>query len=185
MKENENQPDYKLFIPFILRWEGGEVNDPDDAGGHTNKGITWGTYKMLCERLLGYKPTKQTFKKMTKKDAAKFIEFYWNKSTGNNSIQHQKIAEAMTSWYWGSGKWGLKLWQAMVNKDFSKQLVIDGLIGKNTVSVVNTIDPDQLFAAAIKERAKTFRGIAKRKPSQKKFLKGWLNRLKDFEKRWS
>lgn len=28
------------LVPFILQWEGGFVNDPDDLGGATNKGIT-------------------------------------------------------------------------------------------------------------------------------------------------
>ena len=33
----------KRLQPFILRWEGGFVNDPLDRGGATNKGITIGT----------------------------------------------------------------------------------------------------------------------------------------------
>jgi lysozyme family protein len=31
-------------LPFVLRWEGGYVNDPDDPGGATNKGITQKVY---------------------------------------------------------------------------------------------------------------------------------------------
>ena len=29
-----------VLLPFILKWEGGFVNDPADAGGATNKGVT-------------------------------------------------------------------------------------------------------------------------------------------------
>lgn len=29
--------------PFILKWEGGFVDDPADLGGATNKGVTIGT----------------------------------------------------------------------------------------------------------------------------------------------
>lgn len=32
--------DAKILKPFILSWEGGYVNDPNDLGGHTNKGVT-------------------------------------------------------------------------------------------------------------------------------------------------
>lgn len=32
------------LVPFILQWEGGFVNDPDDLGGATNKGITIGAF---------------------------------------------------------------------------------------------------------------------------------------------
>ena len=31
-------------LPFVLRWEGGYVNHPDDPGGATNKGITQKVY---------------------------------------------------------------------------------------------------------------------------------------------
>ena len=32
-------------LPFVLRWEGGFVDDPDDPGGRTNKGVTQAVYK--------------------------------------------------------------------------------------------------------------------------------------------
>jgi len=31
-------------LSFVLRWEGGYVNNPNDKGGATNKGITQATY---------------------------------------------------------------------------------------------------------------------------------------------
>lgn len=37
--------DVRKLKPFILKWEGGFVNDPADLGGATNKGVTIGTYK--------------------------------------------------------------------------------------------------------------------------------------------
>ena len=33
------------LAPFILKWEGGFVNDPADLGGATNMGVTIGTWK--------------------------------------------------------------------------------------------------------------------------------------------
>jgi hypothetical protein len=35
------------LLPFILKWEGGFVNDPDDAGGATNKGVTISTWRQI------------------------------------------------------------------------------------------------------------------------------------------
>ena len=29
--------DFDIFLPILLRFEGGFVNDPDDPGGATNK----------------------------------------------------------------------------------------------------------------------------------------------------
>ena len=42
--------DVKKLAPFILKWEGGFVNDPDDLGGATNMGVTMATYKVYCKR---------------------------------------------------------------------------------------------------------------------------------------
>lgn len=35
---------FEKALQFILKWEGGYVNDPNDKGGATNKGITQTTY---------------------------------------------------------------------------------------------------------------------------------------------
>ena len=35
----------EILLPFILKWEGGFVNDPADAGDATNKGVTIATWR--------------------------------------------------------------------------------------------------------------------------------------------
>ena len=35
------------LLPYILKFEGGFVNDPADAGGATNKGVTIATWRQV------------------------------------------------------------------------------------------------------------------------------------------
>lgn len=177
--------DYRKFFPFVVRWEGGYVNDPDDSGGATNRGITYQTYNSLAKTVLGVNPSETHFRGLTKTDAEKIFEWFWNKATYNNSVKSQAISEVLTSWFWGSGGDGLKDFQAMLNEKFGKRLSIDGQIGPVSVTAINSIDESKLFKASIERREKWFRDLVRRRPKDYKFLNGWLRRLKSFASRHS
>jgi len=175
--------DYRKLIDFLLKWEGGFVNDPADSGGATNRGVTYQTYKALSKEVLGHSPSLERFKRLSKNEAIAIFHHFWNKATNNNSIHSQAVAEAITSWYWGSGNYGLKNFQIMLNKRFNKHLVIDGVIGPGTTGAINSIDEKKLFKAAIEEREIYFKRLAQRRPKDQRFLDGWLNRLSSFASR--
>ena len=42
---------FKKALKFVLKWEGGYVNNPHDKGGATNKGITQNTYNTWLKSL--------------------------------------------------------------------------------------------------------------------------------------
>ena len=56
------------LVPFILQWEGGFVNDPDDLGGATNKGITIGTFTEYKKRKGQKAPTVTDLKNISDAD---------------------------------------------------------------------------------------------------------------------
>ena len=184
MNKMEQKADYRKYVPFILRWEGGVSNHAADRGGLTYKGITYyGTYFELCKIVLKKDPDKEHFLSLTDEEVGLFVKHYWDRATNNNQIASQKIAEAITSWFWGSGKLGLMWYQQMLNKEFNCKLVVDGVIGRASIEAINSIDADDLFRMSIKYRYNRFHQICKQNPPQKVFLKGWLNRLQDFAKR--
>lgn len=189
--------DVNVLLPFILKWEGGFVNDPADAGGATNKGVTIGTWRQV-----GYDKDGdgdidvQDLKLLSNNDVRDRVlkPHYWNRWKADN-IQSQKIANILVDWVWGSGKHGIVIPQRLLGvKD-------DGIVGEKTLSAVNFADPDQLFDAIYKARvdflnkitqssiAKYEKKIGRKateselmKYTNKRFLKGWLNRLADIKR---
>lgn len=176
-------PDYRKYVPFVLKWEGGWSDHKADRGGKTNMGITWETYNSLAFKVLSQYPSMTHFQNLTKNQAALFVEYFWNKATNNNRIKSQKVAEAVTSWMWGSGAYGLKMFQRMLNQEFGGRLTEDGVIGDMTTEFVNKQNPNKVFSKMSEYRAQFFHDLVKRDPSQAVFLNGWLNRLKDFTTR--
>ena len=57
----------------------------------------------------------------------------------------------------------------------------DGKIGPATVKAAQSVDPLNLAEQILQARENLFNTIVKNKPSQAKFLKGWLNRLNDIK----
>lgn len=164
-----------LLVPFILRWEGGYVNDPDDLGGATNKGITIATYRFY-RRQKGYKTT--TINDLKNISDAEWMDvlktLYWDKWKAD-LITSQCIANILVDWVWASGSYGIKRPQRILN------VAADGIVGPKTLMAVN-IYPNQreLFGKIKADRVKYIDEIIASRPANAKFKKGWLNRINEF-----
>lgn len=159
------------LVPFILRWEGGFVNDPDDLGGATNKGITMDTFEAYC-RKKGYpKPTVERLKNITDADWYEiFKTLYWDRWKADE-IKSQAVANILVDWVWASGVHGIKRPQRILGVN------PDGLVGKVTMSYLNIADPKRLFEAIKADRIKFIDEICKARPANERFRKGWMNRI--------
>ena len=76
---------------------------------------------------------------------------------------------------WGSGKWGIIIPQRLLGVE------ADGVVGPLTIAAVNKQSPADLFARIKAARITFLNDIVKNNPSQKIFLKGWINRLNDLK----
>jgi lysozyme family protein len=167
----------KLLVPFILKWEGGFVNDPVDAGGATNMGVTIATWRSVGYDKDGDGDIDVTdLKLITKEDVVNRVlkPHYWDRWKADQ-IESQSVANILVDWVWGSGVHGIKIPQRLLG------VTQDGIVGPKTLAALNAQDPRTLFDRIKQEREVFFNNIVKNNPKQKRFIKGWLNRLNDLK----
>ena len=158
----------ELLKPFILRWEGGFVDDPLDRGGATNKGITIGTFRSFY----GQGATVEQLKNITDEQWLHiFKSGYWDKWKADN-IANQSIANTCVDRAWASGT-GTSIKQ--VQKILG--VAVDGIVGKDTLTAINIADQRALFDKIHARRIEFVENIVRRNPSQSRFIKGWKNRI--------
>lgn len=145
---------FKKALAFVLKWEGGFVNDPDDKGGATNKGITQSTYNRYRKRK-GLQ--LQTVRNITQQEVEDiYFNEYWLKSGCEKMSKKFAVLCFDTAVNMGTGI--VKATGMTRNEEFLK--------------AAEYKFPEKYIEA---KRAKYYE-FAKY-DNQKKFLNGWLNRL--------
>lgn len=181
---------------FIKSKEGGYVNDPQDSGGATNKGVTLRTFRAVC----GAHKTITDLKRITSEEwATVFQHCVWQPIAGEK-IKSPAISAVMADFAWHSGAaTAVKFAQSVCTG-----LIIDGVAGAKTVATLNRQDP----GAFVKRYCDARRGyllrvagfntenrllleqarkspdrisVAMSRNKNKRFIKGWLYRVNELE----
>jgi len=169
--------DINKFIPRLFKWEGRYVEDPADLGSPTNMGVTLKTWLMA-----GYDKDnngvidKEDLKMIKKKDVIEKVlkPYYWDRWQADR-IRNQSLAELLVDWVWCSGTPGIKIPQSILG------VKTDGIVGEETLSALNNNpNPEELFNRIKSERIAYIERICKARPANKRFKKGWLNRIACF-----
>ena len=167
--------DINKLVPLIFKWEGNWSNNKNDKGGTTNMGITLSTWKSQ-----GYDKDGDgdidinDLRLITKQDVVNLLKrHYWDRWHAD-LIENQSIANLLVDWVWNSGSWGIKIPQKVL------KVGADGIVGNKTISAVNRSNSEKLFNSLKQARREFFIQIVRNDKSQLMFLKGWLNRLNDF-----
>ena len=145
--------EYPNMLKFILAREGGYVNDKDDPGGETNKGITHTTYDSY-RRSKGL-PTRSV-KYITNEELEDIYYNNYYKASGANEIENPRLALYVFDTAILHGVYDAKQMLKKSGGDFEKF--------------------EQL-------RREHYYNVVEKEPVKKKYLKGWLNRvdhLKDY-----
>jgi lysozyme family protein len=173
---------FNLALSKVLSHEGGYVNDPDDSGGETYKGIsrkshsTWPGWSIIDQN-----KTKTNFPKLLEanKMLQKLVEqFYFDTfwtPLKADEIQNQTSAESVFDFAVNVGiRTATRVVQYIVGTKS------DGIMGEKTLSKINSIDFGYFQAVLTVAKLKYYVFIIRKRPTSKKFLLGWLSRSLSF-----
>lgn len=172
MKAIDSNARYRECLAFELAREGGYVNDPDDRGRATNNGITQTTYDEW--RTHQAMPLRDVHLISSDEVSAIYKGSYWNRCecwqlpkpldlvVFDSAVQHGALRAC---------KWLQRIIYVTVN----------GVIDPKTLYAVN----DYVMRGRLKQmiddymaiRYAFYAGIIANNPSQKKFQRGWSNRM--------
>ena len=96
---------------------------------------------------------------------------YWDRWQAD-SIKHKEVAFMLVDWVWCSGSYGIKIPQRVLG------VKADGIVGPKTLAAVNG-RPQEFARELAKERLAYLNRIVKSDSTQKKYIKGWTNRVND------
>lgn len=155
--------DSKILQPFIISWEGGFANHPQDPGGATMKGVTLATFRQV----FGTSKTVTDLKNITDGQwHTIYKKYYWDRWKADQ-IGSQTIANLLVDWVWASGSHGITKVQELLG------VKTDGIVGPKTLDALNSKDRLVMFDKIWKRREQFIKSL-KTYPT---FGRGWTNRL--------
>ena len=175
----KNSDNFSTISPIILRHEGGYANRASDKGGPTNHGIAWDTWKKYSKEDLGVEPTLENLKKITPEQAEIiYKKRYWDPS-GFNDIKDPKLALMSYDWSITSGGAGKQI-QKLLNSQYGQNVKVDGVIGPDTISAMNSVEDSGKLTNSIAEiRKQYYTNLTISDPKNLPNLNGWINRVND------
>ena len=163
---------FRKSLDFVLQWEGGYVNHPNDRGGATNRGITQATYDSWRIRNgLSRSPVSGI---SGEEVSDIYASGYWKPVCADDLMAPLDLCVFDAAVQHGPGR-AAKWLQRVVG---AKQ---DGAIGPKTLTALALlIDRDGLEAVIgyyMEIRDEFYQDIVARDPSQAVFMRGWMNRM--------
>lgn len=173
---------FTISLHKTLLHEGGYINDPDDRGGETYKGISRNAHKNWKGwKILDSYKYKKEFPKILDTDIELHREIerfylinYWNPLKAD-LINHQYVANSIFDFGVNAGiKTSVKLAQSII------EVETDGIIGTLTLGKLNAQDSNNFLTAFTVKKIAYYISIIKNRPANKKFLYGWIIRSLTF-----
>lgn len=164
-----------------MKWEKGFVNDPDDKGGMTNDGITWGHYQAFCREVLNRPPSFKHFKNLSLSDKRAFFNRIWLRMQCDK-IKDITVAAVCFDFGVNSGFAKREIQELL--QGWGHKFKADNIFGPITIGALNKavekMGTEAVVTAILDKRQDYVLSLDDRDPSQTKFIKGWTNRIDDW-----
>jgi lysozyme family protein len=169
---------YTLAFKKMLINEGGYVNDKDDPGGETYKGVArkiwpnWKGWDIIdgLKKSPGLPGTLDANLILHGHIMDFYEQNYWGKVRGND-FTNQEIAESIFDFGVNAGN-GTSVCLALLAAD----LPPDGKLNDSDVAVINSMDPEKFLASFALAKISKYVGICNKNPVMKKYFFGWIVR---------
>lgn len=169
------------MIADIIRREGGFVNDPLDLGGATKYGVTIGT----LSNVLGRPATVADVQRITVEFAADIYRRLYYRAPGIDQLPARIQPFSFDTAVLFGPRRAIRFVQATcANLGVADPGPIDGAMGPRTrdaAAETDKIAGDWFLAALCERRRDAHRQRVRERPDQARFLKGWLNRVDEFD----
>ena len=158
---------YNNALAFVLRWEGGFVDDPRDRGGRTMKGVTQNVYNAWLASQ--GRPAADVKGISNAEVGTIYSNNYWKKSRCDVLRSNIDLVQFDTAVNMGPLR-AVKILQQAVG------VGADGNFGPATQKACDACSPPDAVARYCSIREGLYRRFAQA-PGQDRFLVGWMNRL--------
>jgi len=169
---------FSIAYNHVLINEGGYINDPDDPGGETYKGVArkmfpkwegWTTIDLL--KLQSNFPKNLDSDNELQQMVKTFYEGnFWDKVKGDN-ITDQDVATSIFDFAVNAGvKTSASLAQMVVGA------TADGIIGPKSIEAINSYSTELFLAKFTLAKIARYIHIVKKRPTSKKYFYGWIRR---------
>lgn len=158
--------------------EGGYVNDPDDPGGETYKGVArkmhskwpgWSTIDLL-KRQPGFPHSLEKEAELREQIGTFYLDMFWNRIQADD-IDQQEVAESIFDFAVNAGVGtSVALAQMIVGAK------PDGVMGPETLQKINSFEANHFLAAFTVAKIARYVHIVKKRPTSRKYFYGWVVR---------
>ena len=173
----------------IVAREGGYVEDPDDPGGPTNRGVTLSTLRRLGLDLDGDGDSdRDDLRRLSRAQAEEiFIEHYYRRP--RIDALPECLRASVFDMYANAGANAVKILQRLL-RQMGHPLAVDGMIGPRTLAAARAAEAEAgafLADAYGIARRNSYFDLAERRPASRKYVRrrdggkgGWIKRAEAF-----